>query len=105
MDKLRRYNLRHLLATRFEGDRGRLLSESGLSKGRLSQLLSDGGVFGDNAAKNLEERLRLPEGYFDTMNADTLRFAMAFDALPSHIKEQWEALVSMLGKPQPGGNP
>ena len=96
MQSLRRSKLQHLLASRFAGDRGRFLTASGLTKGRLSQLLDPEQPFGDNAARNLEERLHLPEGYFDSMDKRTLAWATAFDALNETQKAQFEALVSAL---------
>jgi hypothetical protein len=104
MHALRRQKLRDLIAHRFRGDRGAFLAETGLTKGRLSQLLKDEQPFGDNAARNLEERLQLPAGYFDTMDARTLSFALAFEGLPVHLKERWEDLVQMLAT-RPTGKP
>lgn len=77
------------------------MSASGLSKGRLSQLLDPTQPFGDVAARNLEERLCLEPGYFDAMDARTLRFAMAFETLPDDVKERWEQLAALL-KPSDG---
>lgn len=99
MHDLRRQRLRDLIDTRFRGDRGAFLSAAGLSKGRLSQLLDPNMPFGDNAARNLEERLELPAGYFDTMDARTLQFALMFEALPAHQKERWEEIVRTLAPP------
>lgn len=99
MHALRRSKLRHLLDVQFKGDRGLFLKRSGLTKGRLSQLLDPDEPFGDVAARNLAERLQLPAGYFDTMDAQTLQWAVAFDALPPAIKEKWAELVKMLGAP------
>lgn len=99
MHALRRSKLRHLLDVQFKGDRGLFLKRSGLTKGRLSQLLDPNEPFGDVAARNLAERLQLPAGYFDTMDAQTLQWAVAFDALPPAIKEKWGELVKMLGSP------
>lgn len=73
------------------------MKESGLTKGRLTQLLDDDEPFGDVAARNLEERLRLEPGYFDAMDSRTLEFAMAFERLPPHLKDHWQQLVVMLG--------
>ena len=101
MDALRRYKLAHLITTRFGGNRGAFLASSGLSKGRLSQLLDPNEPFGDVAARRLVHRLELPEGYFDTMDAKTLEFAVAFDALPPHQKEKWLEIVALLGKDGP----
>jgi hypothetical protein len=99
MHNLRRQKLKQLLDTRFGGDRGRFLSESGLTKGRLSQLLDPDQPFGDVAARNLEDRLQLDPGYFDAMDARTLQFAMAFEGLPAHLKDHWEDLILLLNKP------
>lgn len=101
MHDLRRQRLRDLIQTRYRGDRSAFLSASGLTKGRLSQLLDPKFPFGDNAARNLEERLELPAGYFDTMDARTLQFALMFEALPPHQKERWEELVRVLTGAQP----
>lgn len=99
MDALRRQKLRHLLETRFGGDRGRFVQASGLTKGRLSQLLQDKYPFRDRAARGLEERLSLPPGYFDEMDQRTLAWATAFDALPADAKDQWERLLAALTPP------
>lgn len=97
MHALRRQKLRALIADKFGDNRGEFLKASGLTKGRLSQLLKPGEPFGDTAARNLEERLSLDPGYFDAMDARTVEFAVQFDKLPEHLKERWEALVRMLG--------
>ena len=99
MHALRRHKLRQLLEQKYSGDRGRFLADSGLTKGRLSQLLKDGEPFGDTAARNLEERLRLDPGYFDTMDARTVAFALQFEALPPDVKARWEQLVEVLNRP------
>lgn len=96
MHALRRQKLRDLLNTRFSGDRGAFLKASGLTKGRLSQLLDPKQPFGDTAARKLEERLQLEPGYFDSMDARTVAFATQFEALPDHLKAQWEQLAAML---------
>jgi hypothetical protein len=94
MHALRRQKLRDLIAHRFKGDRGAFLKASGLSKGRLSQLLDPTEPFGDNAARNLEDRLQLDPGYFDAMDARTLRFATQFEALSQADKAKWERLLA-----------
>lgn len=99
MHALRRQKLRMLMSDRFKNDRGAFLKASGLTKGRLSQLLDAQSPFGDVAARNLEGRLHLTPGYFDSMDARTLEFALAFESLPAHQKERWEELVSLLGSP------
>jgi len=101
MQTLRRSKLRHLLEITFKGDRGLFLKKSGLSKGRFSQLLDPNEPFGDVAARNLADRLELPNGYFDQMDRATLEWAVAFDALPPAIKDKWTELVLMLGTKGP----
>jgi hypothetical protein len=105
MHALRRYKLRHLIEVAFKGDRGAFLLRSGLSKGRLSQLLDPKEPFGDIAARNLEERLQLDPGYFDSMNAATVEWAVKFDALPPELKARWAQLVDMLAPGSAGGLP
>ena len=78
------------------------MKDAGITKGRLSQLLDPDLPFGDVAARNMEERLRLEPGYFDSMDARTVQFALAFEALPEHLKQQWEQLAQMLGAPTKG---
>ena len=74
------------------------MEKSGLSKGRLSQLLDPEQPFGDVAARRLVHRLDLPEDYFDTMDAETLAWAVKFDALPPEAKAKWAELVALMGK-------
>lgn len=99
MHALRRQKLRDLIELKFDGDRGAFLKASGLTKGRLSQLLNPEEPFGDVAARNLEERLQLEPGYFDSMDSRTVAFATRFESLPDNIKAQWERLVALLGEP------
>jgi hypothetical protein len=63
MKEARRTRFIALLAGHYKGDRKRLIADSGLTHGRISQLLADG--FGERAARELEVRLQLPHGYFD----------------------------------------
>jgi hypothetical protein len=101
MHALRRQKLRFLLDRQYKGDRGKFLTDSGLSKGRLSQLLDPDRPFGDVAARNLEERLNLDPGYFDALDARTVEFAMAFESLPESAKAKWEELARLLAPPSP----
>lgn len=96
MHSLRRYKLRRLIESRFNGDRGKFLDHAGITKGRLSQLLDPDEPFGDVAARNLESRLHLEPGFFDTMDAQTVEWAVKFDTLPQHLKAKWLELVDML---------
>ena len=77
------------------------MAASGLTKGRLSQLLDPDEPFGDIAARNLEQRLQLDPGFFDAMDHRTVEFALAFEALPDAAKAKWEELTKLLGPPTP----
>lgn len=96
MHALRKQKLASLIADSYGDDRGAFLRASGLSKGRLAQLLDPKEPFGEVAARNLEERLQLPAGYFDAMDARTVRFALAFEALPDDLKARWEQITAVL---------
>ena len=96
MHTLRRQKLRLLLEGAYQNDRRRFLEKSGISKGRLSQLLDPDEPFGDVAARNLEDKLQLEPGYFDAMDARTVEFAPAFESLPLHLKDKWGEIVKML---------
>lgn len=62
---IRRQNLVQLIKDPpYSGDNKKFLAASKMTKGRLSQLLSGKETFGDNAAKNLCNRLGLPDNYF-----------------------------------------
>lgn len=50
---------------KYHGDRGRLISDTGLSKGRVSQLFDPEQPFGEVAARRLAEHLNLPAEYFE----------------------------------------
>lgn len=64
MQERRRARFLALLRDKFKGDRAKFLAESGLTKGRLSQLENDG-AFGERAARQLADRLGLRADYFD----------------------------------------
>lgn len=65
MDQHRRRRLLQLIETRFRGSRADLMRESGLSAGRITQLLDEKETFGERAARSLERRLDLADRYFD----------------------------------------
>lgn len=66
MRELRRARFKALLeGPRFKGDRAAFCAASGLSKGRVSQLLDPAEPFGDVVAQRLVESLGLRAGYFD----------------------------------------
>lgn len=96
MEALRRYKLRQILDVKYKGKRELFLSDTGLTKGRLSQLLDETQAFGEVAARNLEARLNLDPGFFDLMDAQTVHFAVQFDGLPQAAKDKWLELVTLL---------
>ncbi len=63
MKSHRKALLAQLLVTRYNDDRGKLIAESGLTKGRISQMLKSG--FGEVAARELEDKLDLPSLWFE----------------------------------------
>lgn len=65
MDHVRKHRLAKLIQTRFKGERAALINESGLSKGRISQLLDPRETFGERAARELERKLGLTERWLD----------------------------------------
>lgn len=88
MDEVRRAHLVKVLTHRYANDRGRFLQDAGISKGRLSQLLQAGGVFGERAARSLERKLKLPHLSFDSALDDPA-------AWPEDIKQLARALATM----------
>lgn len=50
----------------FKGDRAKLLRKTGLTKGRITQLLDGNEPFGERAATNLARRLGLKDDYFES---------------------------------------
>jgi len=71
MDHVRKRRLADLIQGRYKGDRALLIRESGLSGGRISQLLDPKEVFGERAARSLERKLGLPERWFDVVEQFT----------------------------------
>ncbi|MDA8522010.1 S24 family peptidase [Acidovorax sp. NCPPB 4044] len=61
----RKRRLRHLIDSGYEGSQAKFASAAGLSEGRLSQIVSPEHSFGERAARNLANELRLDERYFE----------------------------------------
>jgi len=61
----RRARFLELLNVRFRGNRAALMRATGLTNGRLTQLIDPDEPFGDTAARRLVEKLGLEAGYFD----------------------------------------
>lgn len=65
-DARRRRNLEtYFNGPAFNGDRKKFCAATGLTNGRLTQLLDPNEPFGERAAKNLTASLRLPEDHFE----------------------------------------
>lgn len=71
-NEIRRSRLAELIRSRYKGERAGLIAESGLSKGRVAQLLDSEFPFGERAARELERRLGLPSLYFDEVTSDNI---------------------------------
>lgn len=50
---------------RLQGDRAALIARTGLTKGRVTQLLDDNEPFGERAASSLARKLGLPPDFFE----------------------------------------
>lgn len=61
----RKTRLRDLLARRFHGSQKELADASGLTEGRISQLLGDTDSFGERSARGIANELRLDARYFE----------------------------------------
>jgi SOS-response transcriptional repressor LexA len=66
MDRHRKKRLQQLIeGAPYKGSNAAFLEATGLTKGRLSQLLSEEEPFGERAAGNLVRKLQLQERYFE----------------------------------------
>lgn len=84
------------------GDREKLISLTGYSKGRISQLFDEAQPFGERAAANLAEKVGLPAEYFEGygQTSTDLRLSVAEPAPPPpdfkdrHVvsDSEWETL-------------
>lgn len=70
------------------GDRSALIAASGLTKGRISQLLNGPSPFGEDAARSLEDSLGLPSFYLDIEDDDPRIW-------PDDVKRIGQLLLSM----------
>lgn len=70
MDSHRRKRLQLLINTRFKGNRVDFQTATGLSKGRISQLLDGKLPFGERAAEALCKKLELPDRWFEQGASD-----------------------------------
>ncbi len=101
----RRANLRKLLHSRFNGMQTELATTLGLSTGRVSQLLTANGTFGEKSARMVEERCGLPLGWLDAIDdAASPQQMMAREAEAHYLNLQpftvpqelsWEDVMQM----------
>lgn len=63
---LRKRRLQRLIDSSYDGNQKKLASATGLSEGRITQLLSQNESFGERAARNLATKLGLEDRYFET---------------------------------------
>lgn len=75
MDAHRKTRLAALISTRYKGDRGELIRDSGYTKGRISQFLDPSESFGERAARELERRLNLPQRWLDLSDVENTEVA------------------------------
>lgn len=70
---------------------------TGLTKGRISQLLDDNEPFGEAAARRLEQSLRLPDRFFDAEGqAGYSPLALAFAAWFDKASPEEQRILSRL---------
>ncbi len=102
MEDVRKYWLNHLLAKKYKGERADLMRDAGITKGRLSQLLSDG--FGDTAAKRLVSKLGLPGDYFDRpiphddgdiLSSEALQIAKQYEGMGEAERKRFRWLLML----------
>jgi hypothetical protein len=103
-DDERRRRLHHYLSRTLHGRRQVLIERSGMSPGRISQLLSSDELpFGERAAAKLAQRLGLPDDYFETdhvepptLSEEALVFARYFDRLDRTSQLAVQSIVEVL---------
>ena len=103
----RRQRLLTFIARRYPGDRKGFLRDARISGGRLSQLLKPGAVFGERAARHLEESLRLPDMYFDqdeqeqaTWSADVVEGARILARMTAAERRKAVAVLGAMLSPE-----
>lgn len=119
MDEIRRQMFLAYFQTQLKGDRAALIKRAKLTKGRVSQLFDESEPFGERAARNLAERLGLPETAFLGMSApadmpaplieeplspEALSLATLFDNFkPEHRRYYLAVLSAEIVSRLPGG--
>lgn len=101
----RRTNLQRLIDGRFAGSQITAAASIGVSQGRVAQLLAADSVFGERAARSIEQKLFLPPLSLDKrtsaqtgVDPDLDRnVSLQWRETPPHIK--WGAIASMAKMP------
>lgn len=98
----RRRRLQQLFeGPRFRGDRAKFTNQSGLTKGRVTQLFDSTEPFGERAARSLAEKLGLDADYFDLpdgsplleFDAETIEFARAYSRMTDQERQRLRLLI------------
>lgn len=83
---------------RYRGDRQKLITDSGLTKGRVAQMFDKGQPFGEAAARGLALRLHLDEDFFerdDGLSAETLEWAQRYERMDEGERQRWRLLYQV----------
>jgi hypothetical protein len=92
-DERRRDLLWRYLREACGGDRAALIERSGLTKGRISQMLAEG--FGERAGRDLAQRLGLPAEFFDRAHAaPSAPAGTVRDAGEASVLRRWRGLTA-----------
>lgn len=101
MDKERRSRFKsYFSGPPLRGDRAKLMDKTGLSKGRVTQLLDDDEPFGERAAANLAVKLGLPLDAFERESPVSVAFTSDSGPLPSDATYHPSELPLTLGVSQ-----
>jgi len=92
-DNDRRRLLQTYLDRDLAGDRARLIRKSGLTHGRISQLLDPAHSFGERAAASLAAKLGLPAGYFEQALPTDITDDPATWPFELISRQQWQQLT------------
>ena len=97
MDQTRKQRLKALIKSSFEDSQQKFADETGISKGRVSQLLDEDKPFGERAAKGLVERInkagvQLPDGYFESASAASAGIAQAQERPQISLEDALDAI-------------
>lgn len=95
-DARRRALLRDYLRVQLRGNRAALIRKSGLSKGRIAQLLDDEQPFGERAAQTLGRKLGLGANFFDSSPVEPLpagAVAVGLAVYDESLQSKWNHLI------------